>query len=72
MKADEQLSREKRYNRYKIILSITEMVLGLLFLLLIITTGFSKAVENWLGLFANNDYIVLILFVVVIGGLDML
>jgi len=48
------------------------MVLGLLFLLLIITTGFSKAVENWLGLFANNDYIVLILFVVVIGGLDML
>lgn len=66
------MSREKRYNRYKIILSITEMVLGLLFLLLIVTTGFSQSVETLIRTFISNDYLVLLLFAAIIGGLDMI
>ena len=69
---DKNMSREKRYNRYKIILSITEMVLGLLFLLLIVTTGFSQSVETWIRTITKNDYLVLLLFTAIIGGLDMI
>lgn len=69
---DKNMSREKRYNRYKIILSITEMVLGLLFLLLIVTTGFSQSVETWIRTFISNDYLVLLIFTAIIGGLDII
>lgn len=66
------LQKRKKYNRYKIFLSITETIIGLLFLLLILLTGFSTNIENWIRLSFNNDYIVLLLFTAVIGGIDFL
>lgn len=70
MSEKSKLSREKKYNRYNLIFSITEFILGLVFLLVIILTGFSTGVENWIRGFATNDYLVLIIFVITLGIME--
>ena len=70
MPEKQKLPPEKRYHRYQLILSITEFVLGLAFLLVIILTGFSTRLENWIRGFAANDYLVLIIFVIALGIME--
>ncbi|MCF7886207.1 MAG: M48 family metallopeptidase [Candidatus Marinimicrobia bacterium] len=65
-------SKEKEYNRKKIIVSIMEMVVGLLFLLLVVLTGFSTILENWIRSYLNNSYLVLVAFTAIIGLMDMI
>lgn len=72
MSKKQNLSKEKEYNRKKIILSITEMIIGLLFLLLIVLTGFSKNLVGWLRNYIDNAYLLLIAFTGTIGIIDML
>ena len=70
MPEKQKLPPEKRYHRYQLILSITEFVLGLAFLVAIILTGFSTGLENWIRGFAANDYLVLIIFVIALGIME--
>lgn len=58
---------EKKYNRLKLIFSICEFIIGLAFLLIVIFTNLSISLENWIRNFASNDYLVLIIFVVILG-----
>lgn len=62
-----ELSREKRYHRYQLQLSIGEFLLGLAFLVVILLAGFTLHLENWLRAYLSNDYLVLIGFVLILG-----
>lgn len=66
------LSKEKQYNRNKITISVVEFILGLLFLSLFVTLGYSLKLEGWLRQSLQHDYLVLILFVIILGTLESL
>ena len=72
MSKSEDISKEKLYNRYKLFISISEMVLGLLFLGVIVFTGFSHTIETWIGQYFNNDYLILIGFMATISLMDFI
>jgi STE24 endopeptidase len=58
---------EKKYNRLKLIFSICEFIVGLAFLLIVIFTNLSINLENWIRTFVSNSYLVLIIFVAILG-----
>ena len=62
-----ELSREKRYHRYQLQLSVSEFLLGLAFLVVILLAGFTLHLENWLHAYLSNDYLLLIGFVLILG-----
>jgi len=57
----------KKYQRYHLIFSIIEFVLGLGFLILILSTGLTLKLESCIRRFVQNDYLTLIIFVSVVG-----
>jgi len=57
----------KRYQRLKLLLSITEFILGLAILFAFLGFGLSQKLEGLIRLSFRNDYLVLILFVTSLG-----
>ncbi|MCD6206021.1 MAG: M48 family peptidase, partial [Candidatus Marinimicrobia bacterium] len=57
----------KRYQRLKLLLSITEFILGLAILSAFLGFGLSQKLEGLIRLSFRNDYLVLILFVTSLG-----
>ncbi len=62
-----KLSKEKRYNRLNLIFSIAEFVVGIVFLIIILVTGITSTLENYIRVYVSNDYLVLLLFVLLLG-----
>ena len=60
-------SPEKRYNHYQLIVSISEFIAGLAFLLIIVITGLTVELESLIREVVSNDYLVLILFSLTLG-----
>ena len=63
--------RAKRYQRVRLIISLVEAVVFILFLFLLLATGLSAAVEEWVQGFVSWDYAVLIGFAAVAGAMQM-
>ena len=58
---------EKRYHRYQLILSLSQFIIGVVFILILVLSGFSLKIENVICTWISNDYLVLIVFMAVIG-----
>lgn len=61
------MDRAKRYNTIRLVLSLSLTALGWVFLLLIVTTGFSVIVERWAYSIFSSSYLALLIFGAVIG-----
>ncbi len=57
----------KKYNNIKLVIGIAEAVLSFVLLFLFVKFGLSKYLENSLRIYAQNNYLVLLLFTVVVG-----
>lgn len=57
----------KTYSNTKLVIGITEAVLSFILVLLFVWLGFSLQLENHLRQFTNNDYLILLLFVLTLG-----
>jgi len=57
----------KKYSNTKLILGIAEAVISFILVLLFVWLGFSFQLENYLRQYAQNDYLLLLLFVIVLG-----
>ncbi|AFH49751.1 STE24 endopeptidase [Ignavibacterium album JCM 16511] len=57
----------KKYNNIKLAISISETVLLFILTFLFLSFGYSKALSDWLYTFTQSDYIVLVLFTIIIG-----
>lgn len=68
--ASNKSSREKRYHRYQLILTVTEFLVALLFLVLILAAGFAARLELWIRNYSQADYAILLLFILILGGLE--
>ncbi|MHB2153372.1 M48 family metallopeptidase [Calditrichota bacterium GD2] len=71
----QELTREqqaKRYERIKLIVSISESVLSFLLLLLFLTTGYSAELRDWTHQLTENAYLRFLLFMAAAGfGLSL-
>ncbi|WP_456408500.1 M48 family metallopeptidase [Caldithrix abyssi] len=71
----QELTREqqaKRYERIKLIVSISESVLSFLLLVLFLTTGYSAELRDWTHQLTENAYLRFLLFMAVAGfGLSL-
>lgn len=57
----------KRYKRQKLILSISEGVISFIFILVILFSGFSEQLEDFVYHFTVNDYLALFGFIFILG-----
>lgn len=57
----------KKYERQKLLLSLTETVLGVFLLMVIIFGSFSVGIRNWAAAYAENPYLQLLLFSAALG-----
>lgn len=57
----------KKYNNTKLILSIIETIAGFILIYLFISTGWSVILEDYLRNSISSDYLIFILFVLIIG-----
>lgn len=60
----------KKYNRTKLILSLFSSVLGIVFILAIVMSGFSRMLSDYVKLAFDTIYLQLIGFVVIIGFME--
>jgi len=60
----------KKYNRMKIIISITSSVLFFAFALAVVATGFSNTLSDIAHSWCNNDYLALLAFVAMFGLIE--
>lgn len=67
MENEEKNSRAKRYNRIKLWTGIVKGILTFVLLLLFVSIGYSKELQKILQGITSNDYILLILFMAVVG-----
>jgi len=72
VKIDSSSLQSKKYQRYKLIHNIAELLIGLGFLILIVISGFTPILEDWLGQFVRNQYGLLLLFVTFLGIMELL
>jgi STE24 endopeptidase len=72
VKIDSSIPQSKKYQRSKLILNITELLIGLGFLIVVIISGFTTILEDWLGQFIQNQYGLLFLFVTFLGIMELL
>jgi len=65
-------SREiKQYNRIKILLSVISLFIGAAFLLSVLFSGFSAVLEKWIQSITSHPYLEFLLFVFILGGIEM-
>ena len=57
----------KRYERIKLVVSITESIISFVLVLIFVYSGISKKLEVYLSTYSANPYVLFILFVLVIG-----
>lgn len=72
IKIESSIPQSKKYQRYKLILNIAELLIGLGFLIVAIISGFTTTLEDWLGQFIQNQYGLLLLFVTFLGIMELL
>ena len=61
---------KKKYNRIKLILSLTGTIIGVAFILVIVWSGLSVYLSRYIGTISENTYLQLVLFVVAIGAAE--
>ena len=61
---------KKKYNRIKLVLSLTGTIVGIAFILGIVLSGFSLSLSRYIGTITENPYLQLLLFVAAIGFLE--
>ncbi len=61
------VTKEKRYNNLKLLFSFTEFCVGLIFLIIILKSGYTINLEAFIRSSISNDYGVLIIFIGIIG-----
>lgn len=64
---EKRVSSSKAYQHQKLLLSIVEFLIGLAFLIAIVTTGGTLKLEQFIRQWVENDYLVMIIFVTAIG-----
>jgi len=62
-----QTTAGKQYQRYQLILSAVQFIIGLGFLVAIVLTGFTLKLEDHIRQFVQNDYAVLVIFITLLG-----
>jgi len=60
-------STAKKYNNIKLFFSIAEGILSFILLFLFVQLGFSLQLENYLSSFISNQYLLLVVFTIIIG-----
>ncbi len=63
---------KKKYNRVKLILSLTGTITGVVFILTLIWSGLSMSLSRYIGAVTENIYFQLLLFVIAIGIMESL
>ena len=63
-------THSKKYQRIQLTVSVTEFILGLAFLILILSTGLTLRLEDLIRNSIQNDYLVLLAFTVLIGIME--
>ncbi len=61
----------KQYNRIKILLSVISLFIGAAFLLSVLFSGFSTVLEKWIQSITGHPYLAFLLFVFILGGIEM-
>lgn len=59
--------QSKKYQRYQLVFSIIEFIIGLGFLIIILSTGLTIQLEEGIRYYIQNSYAVLIVFVTLLG-----
>lgn len=67
---DRQNAQAKQYHRIKIWLSLASTALFFAVTLVVVLTGLSVAVENYVRQFTTNDYVALLLFAALLGLME--
>lgn len=60
----------KKYNRTKLILSLVSTIIGITFILTIVLSGFSSAMNRYVESLFGNIYLQLLSFVIIIGFIE--
>jgi STE24 endopeptidase len=60
----------KKYNKIKLVISLTETVIGILFILFILFFGYSKAIANFSQNVFNNIYLALLMYAFILGIIE--
>ncbi len=60
-------TQAKKYSNTKLVLGISEAVASFTLLLLFVWLGFSARLENYLRISLSNDYLILLIYVLVLG-----
>lgn len=60
-------TQAKKYSNTKLVLGISEAVASFTLLLLFVLLGFSARLENYLRISLSNDYLILLIYVLVLG-----
>ncbi|MBN2600412.1 MAG: M48 family metallopeptidase, partial [Candidatus Marinimicrobia bacterium] len=68
--ASKKSRNSKQYQRIKLLLSSAEIIIGLGFLIGIVTCGFTTRTEEFIRMHTQNDYLVLLVFITVIGIIE--
>jgi len=61
----------KQYNRIKILLSVTSLSIGVVFLLAVLFSGFSATLEKWIQGITGHPYLEFLLFILILSGVEM-
>lgn len=69
-KDKEDLKEVKRYNRIKILISVVSIVVAVGFLVAVLFTGFSAALEKWVLGISSQAYLAFLLFGFVLGVME--
>lgn len=62
-----QTTAGKQYQRYQLILSAVQFIIGLGFLVAVVLTGFTLKLEDHIRQFVQNNYAVLVIFITLLG-----
>ena len=60
-------SQAKRYNNIKLAVGITKGIVSFMLLLLFVALGYSAKLEDAVRVYVSNDYIVLLIYVLILG-----
>jgi len=63
-------SHSKQYQRTKLLFSVFEFIIGLGFLVTIVSCGLSVIIEEFIRNYIQNDYLVLFVFITLIGMIE--
>lgn len=66
------MDKSKKYNRIKIIVKITNLILNFALLIILVFTSLSRIIEQQIYLYTSSDYVAFIFFLIIIGTISSL